>query len=252
MCGIVGMFPSDRAYAWNAGAALDRIAHRGPDGRGVVEHQGVTHGHCRLSLLDLTDASAQPFAYGSGVLSYNGELWNHAGLRDSLAKLGHSFRTTGDTEVLAAALSEWGAGALAKLDGMFAFAWTNGTTRILARDHFGKIPLYVARTPSGFRWSSERKGLGPLAGSASPLPPGTYLDLNTGKVHRYYTLPNTTDHAPADVLTLLDNSVRKRLLADAPLCCLISGGLDSSAILTLAKAHKADVVAYTAYLAPAP
>src|SRR4051812_40237718 len=89
MCGIIGKFGSD---AFDVATAIDRIAHRGPDGRGVLTHEGVTHGHCRLSLVDLTDASAQPFAYRSGVLSYVGELWNAAELRDNLAGLGHTFR----------------------------------------------------------------------------------------------------------------------------------------------------------------
>lgn len=247
MCGIVGKFGSD---PFDVSAALDRIAHRGPDGRGVVVHEGVTHGHVRLSLLDLTTGSAQPFRYHGGVLSFNGELWNFAELRAELAARGHTFTTTGDTEVLAAALSEYGTAALTRFDGMFAFAWSDGATAILARDQFGKVPLYAARTRGGFVWSSERKGLGSLAGAASPIPPGQYLDLRTGKLHTYYRPASNTPHAPSDVLQLLDQGVRKRLIADAPLCVLISGGLDSSAILSLARQHKRDVVAYTAYLDP--
>ncbi len=248
MCGIAGMFGSDPFDVYDA---LDRIGHRGPDGRGVVDHDGVRHGHVRLSLVDLTSASAQPFAYRSGLLSYNGELWNAAELRAELGRLGHAFRTTGDTEVLAAALHQWGTAALPRLDGMFAFSWTNGPTRIVARDLFGKVPVYVARTPGGYRWASERKGLGGHAAVAAPVPPGSWLDLATGRMRRYYTAPAFSPHGPGDVLRLLDQGVRKRLVADAPLCCLLSGGLDSAAVLALALRHKPDVVAYTAYLDPA-
>jgi asparagine synthase (glutamine-hydrolysing) len=245
VCGIVGKFGFPD---FDVADGLRRIIHRGPDGHAVEEHDGMTHGHCRLSLLDLSTASAQPFHYRGGVLSFNGEVWNFRELRAELAGLGHAFTTTGDTEVLAAALDEWGTDALQRLDGMFAFAWSRGQTRILVRDRYGKTPLYALRRGRGFAWASERKAFGARSGAAAPVPPGSLIDLDAGTVRRWYAVPDRADHGPGDLLGLLDGGVRRRLVADAPLCVLVSGGLDSAAILTLAKRHKPDVVGYTAAL----
>lgn len=246
MCGLAGSF---NLAAFDVCGALERLHHRGPDGSGVISYGPAVHGHVRLSLLDLTSASDQPFRYGDAVLTFNGEIWNFRKVRAELTALGRSFKTTGDTEVLAAALAEWGVNALPRLEGMFAFAWSRGDTHILARDRFGEIPLYVHRRGDGFAWSSERKGLGKEF-PASPLPAGSWLDLSTGKLARWYGLPDQiTDNRP--LARMLDAGVQSRLVADAPLCVLISGGLDSSFVLSLAKAVKPDVVAYTAVLDPA-
>lgn len=245
MCGILGAF--DLPATFNVAARLDLIRHRGPDGSGVAKQGPSVHGHVRLALLDLSDASSQPFKLGDGLLTYVGEIWNFRAVRSELEAAGRIFRTTGDTEVVAAALDEWGEAALPKLDGMFTLAWSKGACHILARDRFGKIPLYVHRRASGgFAWASERKGLGKEY-LATALPPGTVLDLVTGKLRQWYSLPlKSTTNRP--LAGLLEDGVEARLVADAPLCCLISGGLDSSLILTLAKRYKPDVVAYTAVL----
>lgn len=242
MCGIFGTFKSPL----DVQAGLDRIRHRGPDGSGIAAAGPAMHGHVRLSLLDLSDASAQPFRQGDGLLSFVGEIWNYREVREDLRRFGREFRTTGDTEVLAQALDQWGIDALPRLDGMFAFTWSKGSTHVLARDRYGKIPLYVRRKGAGFAWCNERKGFADPS-SSSPLPPGCWLDLATGKVSRWYSLPEAA--LPADVLGLLAEGVRKRLNSDAPVCCLISGGLDSSLILAIAREHRRDVVAYTARLA---
>jgi asparagine synthase (glutamine-hydrolysing) len=248
MCGIAGSF------AWGAfeiEQALDRIAHRGPDGRGIKRVGDAVHGHVRLSLVDLSDASAQPFVVASGsvggVLSFNGEVWNHKAVRADLEAEGCQFRTRGDTEVMAQAILHWGLEqGLERLDGMFAFAWSGtdkqGCTRdVLVRDRFGKIPLYVTRKGKGFAWSSERKGLLPLP--ARPLPPASILDLRSGTITPWYALPGCGE---GSVLEHLTTGVAKRLDADAPVCVLVSGGLDSSLVLALAHATGRKVHAYTA------
>jgi asparagine synthase (glutamine-hydrolysing) len=245
MCGILGTYKLPNL---DIQKQLTYIKHRGPDATGTATADQTHHGHVRLALLDLTPASNQPYRYRDTILTYNGELWNHQQLRNELQTLGHNFKTTGDTEVLAAALHQWGTNALPKLDGMFTFAWSHNDTHILARDRFGEIPLYIHRNGASFAWSSERKGL-PKNYQASPLPPGTYLNLTTGKLHTWYTIPQTNND-PRGILQLLEQGVTNRLIADAPLCVLISGGLDSSLILTLAKKHKPDVVAYTATVNP--
>ena len=242
MCGLAGSF---RDPGFDVGAALTAIAHRGPDAHGVDQEGPAIHGHVRLSILDLSHASDQPFRYRDGLLSFNGEVWNFRELRDELAGLGFDFRTTGDTEVLAAALSIWGEDALPRLDGMFAFAWSWSGSTLLARDRFGKVPLYVYRRGAAWAWCSERKGLG-RSRQALPLPPGAVLDLTTGQVRRWYALPKTG--SGGGVGALVRAGVQRRMIADAPLCCLVSGGLDSSLVLTIAKQLKPDIVAYTASL----
>lgn len=244
MCGLVGAF---NLPAFDVGAGIDRLRHRGPDGSGVIDHGPARHGHVRLSLVDLSAASDQPFRYGDAVLTFNGEIWNFREVRAELEALGRTFRTTGDTEVLAAALDHWGIDdALPRLEGMFCFVWSKGDQHVIARDRFGEIPLYIARQVDGYAWASERKGLG-RDFPAAPMPPGAILDLTTGRLRTWYALPDRiTDNRPLDLM--LRDGVSSRLAADAPLCVLISGGLDSSLVLSMAKDLKPDVVAYTAVL----
>lgn len=244
MCGLVGSF---NLPSFDVAAGIHRLQHRGPDGSGVLDCGPARHGHVRLSLVDLSSASDQPFRYGDAVLTFNGEIWNFQKVRADLEAAGRKFRTTGDTEVLASALDHWGVdGALPRLEGMFAFAWSKADTHVLVRDRFGEVPLYVFRRGEGFAWASERKALGRDM-AAIALAPGTILDLASGHLREWYRLPERI----ADNRTIgmmLDAGVRSRLVADAPLCVLISGGLDSSLVLAMAKASKPDVVAYTAVL----
>src|SRR5688500_16928680 len=125
MCGLAGAY-GRTASTEDVARALEKLRHRGPDGQGIDREGLAGHGHVRVALADLSDASAQPVRYRDGLLSFNGELWNYKELRDELEALGYAFRTTGDTEVLAAALDAWGVDALPKLEGMFAFAWSKG------------------------------------------------------------------------------------------------------------------------------
>jgi asparagine synthase (glutamine-hydrolysing) len=244
MCGIAGTWRWD---SFNLEGALDRIAHRGPDARGVLQDGDCRHGHVRLSIVDLTAASNQPFSTADGaLLSFNGEIWNWRQVRREL-EIYHQrlFVTQGDTEVLAQALEVWGLDqALRRLEGMFAFCWSKDGRAYLVRDRFGKIPLYVHRAGEAFAWASERKGLGVLPAAA--LPAGSVLELDSGRVWSWYVTGQVGEPHNSSVRQLVDDGVVARLQADAPVCALISGGLDSALILTLAKAHKPDVVAFCA------
>lgn len=243
MCGIAGTIGGTVA---DVNTMLDRIQHRGPDGRGVHEHGGTIHGHVRLAMMDLTSASAQPFRRAGGTLSFNGELWNFQELRAELMALGEKFGTTGDTEVLAAMLSRHGLECLPQIDGMFAFAWSSPAgEHWLVRDSFGKIPLYVNMTATGYSWASERKAF-PKGMQPVTIPPGSAFNLTTGQWLKWYQMPKPNGCNPARVLELIRRGVAKRLNADAPVCCLISGGMDSGIILALAKEQRGDVVAFTA------
>jgi asparagine synthase (glutamine-hydrolysing) len=171
MCGIAGYVDSHSAcgaedWARTAQAMAAPLRHRGPDGAGVWTDPvaGVALAHRRLAVVDLSPAGHQPMTSSCGrwVLTYNGEIYNHAELRDALSASGRTFRGHSDTEVLAEACAAWGVEAtLAKLIGMFAFAvWDRATrTLTLARDRLGKKPLFWGRFGGLFLFASELKGL---------------------------------------------------------------------------------------------
>ncbi len=247
MCGIAGV---THGTAGQVALMLDAIAHRGPDARAITAAGTMIHGHVRLAMLDLSSASNQPFAYQGTLLSYNGELWNWRELRQDLELRGYQFHTSGDTEVLAACLVADGLEVLTRLDGMFAFAWTSRDgEQWLVRDAFGKVPLYVAKRRTGYAWASERKAF-PRGERPMAVPQGHAFNLVTGAWRRWYHLPPPTALSPSQVIGHLREGVKQRLDADAPVCCLISGGLDSGIILALAQAAQPDVVAYTAVYDP--
>ena len=154
MCGIVGIIdPRAAAEARTleryAGAMADALRHRGPDDAGtwVDAAAGVALAHRRLSILDLSPAGHQPMVSADGrrILVFNGEIYNFWALRSDLEKHGIGFRGHSDTEVLLAAIGLWGLEeALAKSNGMFAFALWDRAERVLylARDRLGEKPLY--------------------------------------------------------------------------------------------------------------
>jgi asparagine synthase (glutamine-hydrolysing) len=167
MCGIAGIFhpqlpkPVDPARVEAMTAAL---AHRGPDGSGIWTAPGIGLGHRRLSIIDLSDAAAQPMLTPDRTLaiSYNGEIYNFREVRTELEAKGHVFRTESDTEVILAAWRQWGPDCLAKLNGMFAFALYDSGEDVLflARDRLGVKPLFHAELSDGsLIFASELKGL---------------------------------------------------------------------------------------------
>ena len=249
-------------------------AHRGPDGEGFHAEAGLALGHRRLAIVDLA-GGAQPMAGpdGTTMLSFNGEIYNHDQLRHELEKLGHRFRSRSDTEVILHAWQEWGLAALARLNGMFAFAlWDRGMGQLLlARDRLGEKPLHYAQLPDGtIAFASEPAGLLVLPGlsrrleatgvddylalgyvpdprsihaAIARLPPGHYLVLKRGAIglpppRRWWQPPVAVRAAPADaaaeLAARLEASVQLRLMSDVPLGCFLSGGVDSAGIATLA------------------
>ena len=276
MCGIAGFFGA------GDGADLQRmtrrLTHRGPDAEGYFEKPdaGVFLGHRRLSIIDLA-GGAQPMVSADGCLAivFNGEIYNHAELRSELIAKGHIFATDhSDTEVLLHAWREWGEGILSRLNGMWAFAIYDSHTRrlFLARDRFGKKPLYYFHRNGTFAFASELTALlehplAPrnqseiarvkfLAHALIPAPhsaiEGIYklpaahqltLGMADGspRIARYwrYTLePEESQKSEsalaAELLEILTRATRRRLVADVPLGIFLSGGLDSSTIAALA------------------
>lgn len=263
MCGLAGVYRPDGATfedeEW-VGRALETIAHRGPDASKVEVTREAVHGHVRLAILDLDPRSNQPFVCGDGVLSYNGELWNYKWVRQQLVDEGYVFETTGDTEVVAAALSAWGVDrACRNFDGQFAFAWTDYSTNetFLARDPLGEIPLYILGSEetlwglAGLSWASERKAFGDRGADAFPLPAGHWVQLGDESTCYARLARERFDYTPdlGYLEALLRVAVEKRLQADVPIAFLSSGGLDSTIILMLALDLGADVTAYTAGVA---
>jgi asparagine synthase (glutamine-hydrolysing) len=175
MCGLVGYWLSNPASHANIEGStivvdgmLNRIRHRGPDDAGfwVDDVAGLTIGHRRLSILDLSPAGHQPMVSPCGryVLAYNGEIYNHSDLRIELDRAGGGFDWRGhsDTETLLAGLRHWGVEkCLEKLNGMFAFALWDSTEKqlVLARDRMGEKPLYYGRAGDALLFGSELKAL---------------------------------------------------------------------------------------------
>src|SRR5271168_3681462 len=235
MCGIAEIIGS-RASLETVNAMTSLLRHRGPDGEGSWSAPGVALGHRRLSIIDLSHASDQPMVLDSHVLTYNGEIYNHAALRAELPGPWHS---TGDTEVLLHLLAREGSAALSKVVGMFAFAIWEGDARrlILARDRLGIKPLYYRILPDGLAFASELKallvlGTPPIDASAvrdylfhgyvpapksiyrgiCKLPAGHVLTWHDGRVEvDCYWRPSSTVVArtAADTLTALDELLRK-------------------------------------------
>lgn len=286
MCGIAGAVGSVDARVLEAVRAADAAQkHRGPDGHGLwTDAQGarvgkVAFAHRRLAILDLTDHAAQPMrdpATGC-VLCYNGEVYNFPALRKELEAAGHTFESTGDTEVVLRAWIEWGEGMVERLAGMFAFAiWDPRTEQVfLARDRLGIKPLYYAEVdgPSGkavlfaselrallasglvcrridraglasYLWHGFVFGPSTLVEGVTLLPGGASLTLRPGAAtpgpKPFWTLPRYEGGAYASTAQLeasLRQAVERRLVSDVPLGVFLSGGIDSSAVAAMASAE---------------
>jgi asparagine synthase (glutamine-hydrolysing) len=245
------------------------MALRGPDAGGTWISEHAALGHRRLAVIDV-EGGVQPMAADDVVLTYSGEVYNYRELRRELEALGQEFRTASDTEVVLRAYLEWGMDFLERLNGMYAFAIWDGRSDelLLVRDRLGIKPLFYYPLPDGILFGSESKAIlaNPLAkrtvdteGICSVLMPvrrlgftpfqgllelrgGHYLKLSRSgtKLERYWELearPHEDDleTTVATVRSLLEDIVPRQLVSDVPLCMLLSGGLDSSALVALGK-----------------
>lgn len=276
MCGISGIFDTTGKREIDRSMLLrmnDRQIHRGPDGSGYHFEPGLGFGHRRLSIIDL-EGGVQPMFNEdeSVVVTYNGEIYDFEQQMDELRAAGHTFRTRCDTEVIVHAWEEWGESCVERLQGMFAFAiWDrNRDTLFLARDRFGKKPLYYTFLRDGqFAFASELKSLlvHPLADrtidptavedymtfgyvpdpksifkNIHKLSPAHMLTLKRNQrnaVPREYwkvrfdvdpTL-NDEEELSRELYRRLYDATKKRMIADVPLGAFLSGGVDSSAVV---------------------
>ncbi len=271
MCGIAGILGGGNDDVGTVRSMIDRTSHRGPDGRRVQEFEGAVLGHCRLSIIDLSERASQPMVSTDGryAVVFNGELYNYLELRSQIDD--YPFRTTSDTEVLLAAWRKWGEGCLSRLNGMFAFCIYDRVDRsaFLARDRFGQKPLFLHEEPNRLLFASEVKGLlavgipvlpnmavwgrylatsyyddtaESLFGGVSQLLPGecaTYSRDAGLKRRHYYRLadhyvPLELDEAAAAerVREAMVDACRLHMRADVPVGIMLSGGLDSATLLS--------------------
>ena len=172
MCGIAGLVGLRGAavHAAVADRMLGAIGHRGPDGTGRFASDSVAIAHGRLSILDPTEAGAQPMRRGDLVLVHNGEIYNYRELAEELSGLGFTFSTGTDTEVMLAAYRAWGIDAATRFNGMWAFAlWDEGRRSLwLSRDRMGVKPLYYRQAGTALAFGSELRAVV----AAGPIDPG--------------------------------------------------------------------------------
>lgn len=245
------------------------LAHRGPDGQGTYCRDGVGLAHTRLAVVDLA-GGLQPFLSEDGrtAVILNGEIYNHGALRDELVREGHRFRTRTDTEVLLQMYESMGARCVDRLRGMFAFAvWdSRARTLWLARDRMGIKPLYYHWDGEVFVFGSELKAVLEHPGvlravdetaiddfftfgyvpsprtifrGVRKLEPGHMLHVSARGItdERYWDLDFTPGRAPRggaaeeELRQALDQAVTSELGADVPIGALLSGGVDSTAVL---------------------
>ena len=275
MCGILFLYDKSTSadvLQTRLHRGLDMLAHRGPDDSGLWQQPGVAIGHRRLSIIDLGH-STQPMQDPAGryILTYNGEVYNYKSLRNDLQSR-WDFRTTGDTEVVLAGLVIHGVNFLERMEGMWAFAlWdSEAKTLLLARDRMGKKPLFYQHAGGMFAVASELPALAAVAGhqwqedmdstadylrygyylpghtaysGVNEVLPGHYLRWSeTGGVSSgsYWKLgigqfkgnPSTAAEAVHATLT---SAVEERLVADVEVGAFLSGGVDSSLIVSILK-----------------
>ncbi|MCR5788737.1 MAG: asparagine synthase (glutamine-hydrolyzing) [Lachnospiraceae bacterium] len=174
MCGIFGVFQKDIEKEL-AERCLNTLTHRGPDDSGLFSAPGITLGHRRLAIMDLSQKGRQPMSYADGryQLVYNGEIYNFLELKKELSEKGYRFESDSDSEVILAAYDCYGEDCLNRFNGMWAFAiWDRLKERLfLSRDRFGVKPLYYTKlhgSENAFAFASEMKALFPLMEEVKP------------------------------------------------------------------------------------
>jgi asparagine synthase (glutamine-hydrolysing) len=283
MCGIAGIWskaglPISKE---RLEGMLFSLRHRGPDWQGIWNIHNLALGHRRLKILDLSDAANQPFTDGRDVLVFNGEIFNYRQLKKQLSDR-FIFKTHSDTEVLFYCLQEGDENALQKIEGQFAFAFyrLSSHSLLIARDHAGICPLYTIETEDEFCFASEIKPLlslknghldrqavvdyftyryniqngKTLFANITRFPPAHFLkiDLKAGQKtkKRYWGLKFQVFERPhnevqAEFNNLFNTEVERQQLADVPVGLYLSGGIDSSALLSGFARSNSEINAFT-------
>lgn len=272
MCGICGMVLTEESTVGQDALQpmMNALRHRGPDDRGVFTDANVGLGHVRLSIIDLSESGHQPMTSDDEryVLIYNGEIYNYIELREQLSAK-YRFRTKTDTEVLLNAFREWGENCLDKLNGMFAFVLFDRKKKALfgARDRFGIKPFYYFYDGKRFIFASEIPALLTVLNSRQKvqneqaifdylvfnrtdqseetffrfirkLNHGNKFYFSNGKlkITPWYRLRDNLEQpfeSKSDFKETLSSAIGLRLRSDVPVGVCLSGGLDSSSIVSL-------------------
>ncbi len=285
MCGYLCMYNYNQdltSQVTKFKQMLELLRYRGPDDFNIISSKHTLLGHCRLSIIDL-NGGKQPFKYTYNdieyTIVYNGEIYNMHELKEQLINEGFMFTSQSDSEVLLASFIAYGPRCLNLLDGIFSFVISYQNKIFAARDQLGVKPLYYYHHHDLFIFSSEIKcilmylgkcvvdqtgiqellGLGP---SVSPgntiyqdiysLRPGHYLTAFNSylEIERYWSLQRNCHHRSYeetvyDIRCLVNHSIRKQLLSDVPISCMLSGGLDSSIITGVASQYVSNLATYS-------
>jgi asparagine synthase (glutamine-hydrolysing) len=273
MCGIAGIinFSEKPVEHWQLNLLADQLKERGPDHQGFWEEGQMGFVHTRLSILDVSNAGNQPMHFSNCSITFNGEIYNFKIIREELTKLGCTFISNSDTEVLLKGYAAWGIDRLlAKLDGMFAFCLYDKSIleAFFCRDRLGKKPLYIFQDEHKLIFGSDIRGIYQLEKNLNidfesldyfltemsvPQPktifkeikqvePGSYLKLNvkkkniTGINYHRFTIQRSNEQNETGVLKELEKkltaAVIKRTISDVPIGCFLSGGVDSGLIVS--------------------
>ncbi|MCK6541056.1 asparagine synthase (glutamine-hydrolyzing) [bacterium] len=275
MCGITGYIHHDinrEACQKKLKRMSDTLFHRGPDGEGFFVNKNIALGHRRLSIIDLKTGGQPVFSADRRLcLIFNGEIYNYLELKDELKKLGHTFKTTSDTEVALCAYQQWGIDCLQHFNGMWSFALWDGYKQRLfcARDRVGEKPFFYTLADESFIFGSEIKAVlayglkkrinrevldAYLCFTYIPapqtffqgiykLPAAHYLLYESGKItiNPYWDLTLLDDKdARDDEIAILkefddifNDSVKIRMRSDVPFGAFLSGGMDSSSVVAV-------------------
>ena len=274
MCAICGIidFKNPAITGAQVEVMRDVMHNRGPEfgGLHIMPHAGL--GHRRLKIIDLSPLGNQPMSNENGDIwvVFNGEIYNFQSLRTELEGKGHKFASHSDTEVIVHGYEEWGTDVISRLDGMFAIGLWDAKNQklLLARDRFGKKPLYYRQQGSSIHFASDIKALTAVAGEKlevdyaavdcylhhlgvpqqhaiykgiAKVLPAHWMEFGASGVRsvRYWKMsfaPKTTkteDELLSDIEAALRRAVRRRLVSDVPLGAFLSGGVDSSLIVAL-------------------
>lgn len=285
MCGICGIINFDGKIVQDnqIQPMIDALKHRGPDDEGLFLDNNVGLGHARLSIIDLTTGGHQPMFSHDGryCIVFNGEIYNYLELKDELSPK-YAFKTESDTEVILAAYQEWGEDCLHRFNGMFAFViYDTIKTRLLgARDRFGIKPFYYFRSKERLIFASEIKGILPLMKGRYPNDEAIYeylvynrtdqsnytffkdiykllhghcisIDQNGFFLRRWYDLKEHLKppfNSPEEFRETFLSSIDFRLRSDVPVGACLSGGLDSSSIVSalVRKFNRSDIHSFSA------
>jgi asparagine synthase (glutamine-hydrolysing) len=274
MCGIaaiVSFNDKGKERLSRIAKCTDLLKHRGPDYQKYIIENTFAMAHARLSIIDLSEASNQPFTTNDNrfTVVYNGEIFNYKQLKSQLQQNGHTFYTEGDVEVLINLYKEYGKDCLHKINGFFSFLLYDKQTQTFfaARDRYGVKPFYYYADENYFACSSELRTLKHITDcntinktalytyiqltyiperlsileNIHKLEPGERLIIENNKIlkEKYYSVKLPSEYnEQKDVnktfLTLLESAVEERLTSDVPVGCFLSGGIDSSVITAIA------------------